>query len=601
MGSQTYFTSPSYIPKLPFPPPDSTPVHEVLFGNDNSYGRYPISSSKPPFTCGISEKSYSVTEVASRIEALARALAARLSWCVNEGDELSKVVSIFSLNSIDTCTVAWATHRVNGVANNLSASFTAFELAHQLRSVNAKALFTCIPLIDIALQSAAEVGIPRDRVFLLDVPVGTSEGAAVAPELTTVDDLIREGNTLLPIEKLQWTKGQGSRQTAFLSCSSGTSGLPKIVKISHCNVLAMLLQAYTFESVYKSVEPDMSLGVLPISHNYGLIVVSHFSIYRGDGVVLLPDFDLNTTLRVIEEYRIQRLWMVPAMIGAMLKATALVKNYDISCIKTVVVGASNLTKEVATQFVDLVQGCTLIQGYGLTETTVAVTFENPLDIMFGSCGHLFSGCDARLIDPDGKDVMDYDHPGELLIRGPTNMMGYHNNKIATEEMLIGEGWLKTGDLAMFKKSPNGHDHLFLLDRVKELIKVRGLQVSPTELESFLLSNPKIADVAIVPVPDEAAGELPMAFIVKSAAAESQDENALKDEFRSLISETFSKHKHLAGGIEFVKHLPKSPTGKTKRKIVKEWAATAAAAAAAAVEAARRLEKPIVTVEVFDFD
>lgn len=181
------------------------------------------------------------------------------------------------------------------------------------------------------------------------------------------------------------------------------------------------------------------------------------------------------------------------MIGAMLKATALVKDYDISCVKAVVVGASNLTKEVATQFVDLVQGCTLVQGYGLTETTAAVTFENPLDIVFGSCGHLFSGCEARLIDTDGKDVMDYGHPGELLVRGPTNMMGYHNNKIATEEMLIEEGWLRTGDLAMFKKSSKGYDHLFLLDRIKELIKVR---VSNTCSVLILISNPSLGHASI---------------------------------------------------------------------------------------------------------
>jgi long-subunit acyl-CoA synthetase (AMP-forming) len=172
------------------------------------------------------------------------------------------------------------------------------------------------------------------------------------------------------------------------------------------------------------------------------------------------------------------------MVGAMLKAPTLVEKYDISHVNTVVVGASNLSKEVATQFTNLIPGCKLTQGYGLTETTVAVTFENPLDIMFGSCGHLFPGCEGRLIDDNGQDIEEYDHPGELLVRSPTIMLGYLDNEVETRAMLSEDGWLRTGDLVRFKKSPNGHDHLFLIDRIKELIKVR---VSITLVLILLLS------------------------------------------------------------------------------------------------------------------
>jgi long-subunit acyl-CoA synthetase (AMP-forming) len=168
------------------------------------------------------------------------------------------------------------------------------------------------------------------------------------------------------------------------------------------------------------------------------------------------------------------------MVGAMLKAGPVVEKYNISHVNTVVVGASNLSKEVANQFTNLIPGCKLVQGYGLTETTVAVTFENPGDIMFGSCGHLFPGCEGRLIDENGEDIVEHHRPGELLVRSPSIMLGYLDNEVATREMLSEDGWLRTGDLVEFRRSPAGHSHLFLVDRIKELIKVRvSISAVPT--------------------------------------------------------------------------------------------------------------------------
>lgn len=160
------------------------------------------------------------------------------------------------------------------------------------------------------------------------------------------------------------------------------------------------------------------------------------------------------------------------MIGAMIKAKEITKKYDISHVNTVLVGASNLSKEVASAIDSILSGCTTVQGYGLTETTVAVTLGNPLDDMFGSCGNLFPGCDARLIDDAGNDIEEHDRPGELLIRSPTVMLGYLDNDTETKAMFTDDGWLHTGDLVEFRKSSKGHDNLFIIDRIKELIKVR---------------------------------------------------------------------------------------------------------------------------------
>jgi long-subunit acyl-CoA synthetase (AMP-forming) len=160
------------------------------------------------------------------------------------------------------------------------------------------------------------------------------------------------------------------------------------------------------------------------------------------------------------------------MIMAMLGSLSLVQQYDLSHVNTTIVGASVLPSHVAAQFSEMLSGCHLLQGYGLTETTVAVTLGNPGDSMFGSCGHLLPGCKARLIDDHGKDVDAFEVPGRLLIQAPTVMIGYLNNEKADREVFLEGGWLDTGDLVMFRLSPAGHGHLFLVDRIKELIKVR---------------------------------------------------------------------------------------------------------------------------------
>jgi long-subunit acyl-CoA synthetase (AMP-forming) len=156
----------------------------------------------------------------------------------------------------------------------------------------------------------------------------------------------------------------------------------------------------------------------------------------------------------------------------MTRAPDLVAKYDLSSVNAAVVGSSNLSKDAAAAFDKLVGGAHLIQGYGLTETTVAVTFANPLDEMFGTCGHLFPSCQARLIDEHGGEITEHGKAGELLIRSPTVFLGYLNNEVATNETFTEDGWLRTGDLVEFRKSEKGHDHLFVIDRLKEMIKVR---------------------------------------------------------------------------------------------------------------------------------
>ncbi|KAL7934549.1 hypothetical protein V8C35DRAFT_326937 [Trichoderma chlorosporum] len=565
------FTTPSYIPKLPFDPPDSISIHEFLFTNGEKYGRHPIADSRPPFTCGITGKSYSAEEVKDRIEWLSAALASELGFEVDGGSEFDKVIGLFSVNTVDTMTISWAAHRFSGVSSPISPSYSAVELARQLKTVKCKALFTCATLLPTALEAASAAEIPRTHVYLVEIPEKALKGAIVPTDIKSVDQLIAEGKKLAALPELKWTNGQGARQTAFLCSSSGTSGVPKNVMISHKNIIANVLQMSTYESNSKSGKPESLLAVLPMSHSYALIVTGHCGVYRGYESVVLPGFDLIDVLEAVQKHSIETLWMVPPMIVALIKSSAIATKYSLEHVKTTVVGASNLTKEVNEQFARLFPNCQLIQGYGLTETSVVVSMQNKADVMFGSCGHIFPGYEGRLISRDGEEVTELDTPGELLLRSPTVMLGYLDNEKATQETFIDDGWLRTGDLMEFRKSDDGHEHLFIVDRVKELIKVRGLQISPTEIEALLFRHPSIADACVVPIPDDSAGELPLAFIVRSPAGKTEDERILRQKIHTFVNSELSEYKRLAGGIEFLEALPKSASGKTKRGEMKERA------------------------------
>ncbi|KAL0936928.1 phenylacetyl-ligase-like protein [Colletotrichum truncatum] len=565
------FTHPDFVPPLAYDPPDTLTVHEFLFGDGDKYGRHPKTKSRPPFTCGVTGKAYSAVEVAERVELLARALGSDLGWQVNEGHEMDKVIGIYSLNTIDTLTVSWATHRLSGVSCPISSAYSEMELTNLLKNVNCKALFTCKPLLEQALDAAAAVGIPSRHVYLLDLPPQFEGNATVLPRTKSVDRLIKEARSMKPLPRLQWSKGQGARQTAFICASSGTSGLPKCVRMSHKNVIANIIQVATYESVTNHRETELSLGVLPLSHGYALNTVSLVSVYRGDGVVILQSFDLFQTLEAIEKYSLRRLWLIPSMITAITKAISLVNKYDLSSVNTVVTAASPLDQETSSRFSQLFPSCKVIQAYGLTEASVIITMTDLDDIMHGSSGSLLPEIQARLVDTTGQDIDEFNRAGELWVRSPGVMLGYLNNEMATREMITEDGWLRTGDLVEIRQSPRGNEHIFIVDRIKELIKVRGMQVAPAELESFLLLHPAVIDAAVVPVPSDSAGELPLAYVVKSPLAKHRDESLLREELYNHVKVSLSQYKHLDGGIEFTDVIPKTISGKTKRAILKERA------------------------------
>ncbi|KAF2085447.1 acetyl-CoA synthetase-like protein [Saccharata proteae CBS 121410] len=562
------FHPPPWVPKLPFSPPDSISIYNFIF--DENFGRHPLGYSFPPFTCGLSGKEYSALDVKDRVEALARGLAKELGWSPNQGTEWDKVIGVFSVNTIDTLTLAWATHRLGGLQTPANAAYSAPEIEFQLKDSGAKCLFTCVTLLDTALEAAQKAGIPKNRIYFLDLPKEATGGKSVPSEFKTVDQLIQEGSNLPRLDPLRWKAGDGAKKTAFLCYSSGTSGLPKGVMISHKNVIANTMQITAFDkpSRDRKIPPgtqsdytDTLLGLLPMSHIYGLVVVCLVSAYRGDRVVVLPKFEMKPYLNSIQQFKINTLYLVPPIIIMMAKSKSLLDQYDLSSVDAIFTGAAPLGQETAEDLAKQYPKIIMRQGYGLTETSTVVCSTSTDDVWFGSSGSLVPGVEAKLVSLEGNEITGYDQPGELVVKSPSVTLGYLNRPDATKETFQ-DGWMRTGDEAVVKKSPQGYEHIFIVDRIKELIKVKGLQVAPAELEAHLLTHPAVNDCAVIPVPDERAGEVPKAFVVKSSSVglEESDRMVARD-IKKHVEKHKSRHKWLAGGVEFVDVIPKSPSGK----------------------------------------
>jgi acyl-CoA synthetase (AMP-forming)/AMP-acid ligase II len=497
-------------------------LHEFLFGD------FGDRVDAPAFVDGGSGRSISFGELASMVDTIAAALAER---GIGAGD----VVGVFAPNSPEWAAVFHGILRANATVTSANSMYTPGELAHQLSDSGAKLLFTISSFLDRAKAALAEAGLPADAVVTLDEADG----------VTSLSDLLT--TTAAPPERTAT-----AADTAVLPYSSGTTGRAKGVILTHRNLVANLAQ---FAAMGHVSSETKILAVLPFFHIYGMTVMMNAGLHKRATVVTMPRFDLAEFLRVISVYRVGRIYIAPPVAVALAKHP-MVDDYDLSCIDVIFSGAAPLDAELGHAMGKRL-GCTVLQGYGMTELSPVshcMPDDRP-DLDLNSSGFALPNVVCKLVDPATDEEVGPGGRGELWVKGPNVMSGYLNNPEATAVTLDDEGYLHTGDVAEVTE-----DGVFsIVDRVKELIKYKGYQVPPAELEALLLTHDKIADVAVIGVRDEEGEEVPKAFVVKQGSAE-----LTEDEVMAFVAERIAPHKKVRV-VEFIDEIPKSASGKILRK------------------------------------
>ena len=340
-----------------------------------------------------------------------------------------------------------------------------------------------------------------------------------------------------------------------LPYSSGTTGLPKGVMLTHRNLVANILQV---DSARHLIDGDDTLVCfLPFFHIYGLVVVMLLGLWSGATLVVMPRFELERYLDLVERHRATMLHVVPPIVVALAKGSG-AGSRDLSRVRKLFSGAAPLGADVIAQCSARL-GCVVQQGYGMTEASPAThtTSDDAQTMRAGSVGMLVANTECRVVDPATGEDVEPGQPGELWIRGPQIMLGYFNRPDETRATVDADGWLHTGDIGY--ADPDGH--FFIVDRLKELIKYKGFQIAPAELESVLLSHPAVADAAVVPQKDEEACEIPYAFVVLKAPATA-------DELMAFVAARVAPFKKIRR-LAFIDAIPKSPSGKILRRVLRD--------------------------------
>lgn len=471
----------------------------------------------------------------AQIDAFAGAL-----WYREVGTDT--VIALLCPNVPAFATVFHGALRAGATVTTLNSLYTAHEIEKQLRDAAATWLITVSPLIAAAKEAAEAVGIPDDRVIVLD-------GAEGHPDLQS---LLTEQRPA-PVVSFD-----PATHIAVLPYSSGTTGIPKGVMLTHRNLVANVQQARVIIDLSAD---DRVLAVLPFFHIYGLTVLLNLALHERASLVTMPRFDLVEFLTTIQRFSCTFLFIAPPIAVALAKHP-IVDQFDISSVRTVFSGAAPLDGDTAEAAGRRIHA-RVLQGYGMSELSpVSHAVPNGRhDMPLSSIGCLLPNQQCKLVDIEtGAEITDVGEngettPGELWIKGPNVMVGYLGKPDATADTLDADGFLHTGDVAVY----NEGGWFSIVDRVKELIKYKGYQIAPAELEALLLGHPKIVDAAVIGVLDDDRQEIPKAFVVPAPGGE-----VTAEEVMSFVAEHVAPYKKVRR-VEFVEAIPKSSSGKILRK------------------------------------
>ncbi|KAK0394527.1 hypothetical protein QR680_000792 [Steinernema hermaphroditum] len=450
-----------------------------------------------------------------------------------------------------------------GGMSGASYLFTDYELERQFKDSQSKIVFCGDDSLERVLKAAKSC--PKIQTVVVLSKKGTKKEYPFG--------VVNFNDVLLTQPNLHRHKIDHDleRDILILPYSSGTTGSPKGVMLSHKNFGTMvnILMAHVDREITPHIAKDFdwhsehSILFLPFYHIYGFGVVNNV-ILRGSTGVIMSHFDPEVFFRSIENFKIRLLMVVPPILVLMAKHP-LVKKYDLSSVSFLLSGAApagkDLCEEVMRRHPNIKH---IVQGYGMTEVSMATHFPVITnDPKYGSAGKLASNLQMKIVDPETRKEVPNGERGEICISGPTIMMGYLNRPQATAETIDDDGWLRTGDIGYVD-----HDgYLFIVDRLKELIKVKGLQVPPAELEDLLLTHPLIQDAAVIGIPDEKDGEHPLAFIVRA------NESLTEEEVKEFVKSRVAHYKQLKGGVHFIPQIPKSAAGKILRRFLRDEAET----------------------------
>ena len=477
---------------------------------------------RPAMIDGATGTSYTFSELADAIARMAGGLQAR-------GFGPGSTMAIMAPNIPEYAVVFHAVATCGGTITTVNPTYGADEVRFQLNDAKATLLIT-VPMFAETAAAAIE-GSSAEEIVVIGEP---SYDALFGEPGSQVEIDVHENVLVLPY-------------------SSGTTGLPKGVMLTHHNLVANLVQS---DSMLTYEDGEVALAVLPFFHIYGMQVLMNGLLANGVTVVTMPRFDMEQGLELIQKHKVTQFFAVPPIVLGLAKHPA-VDSFDISSLKRIFCGAAPLGAELAEEASQRI-GASVVQGYGMTELSPISHATVGDDAKPGSNGVTAPNTLCRIVDPEGNDL-GVDEEGEMWIKGPQVMKGYLNNDEATAATIDRDDWLHTGDVARI----DADGHMYIVDRVKELIKFKGFQVPPAELEALIVQHPAVADVAVIGVPDVEAGELPKAFVVLKPGAE-----ATAEDIQSFVAEHVASYKHIRL-LEFTDEIPKSASGKILRRFLRD--------------------------------
>jgi len=505
------FTSPLADVEIP-----DVPLTEFVMRNATAH------PDRPAMIDGATGRTLTFAQLSDAIARLAGGLQAR-------GFGPGSTLGLMAPNIPEYAVVFHAVAMCGGTVTTINPTYGADEVRFQLVDANATMIITVPTFCDTATEAMADS--PANEI----VVIGEDSFEALygePGEQVAVD--VHENVVVLPY-------------------SSGTTGLPKGVMLTHHNLVANLVQS---DSMLKYDDGEVALAVLPFFHIYGMQVLMNGLLANGVTVVTMARFDMEEGLALIQKHGVTQFFAVPPIVLGLAKHPA-VDAVDISSLKRIFCGAAPLGADLAEEASQRV-GASVVQGYGMTELSPISHATVGDDSKPGSNGVTTPNTECRIVDPEGNDL-GVDGEGELWIRGPQVMKGYLNNDEATAATIDSDGWLHTGDVGRI----DADGHMYIVDRVKELIKFKGFQVPPAELEALIVTHPAVADVAVIGVPDVEAGELPKAFVVLKPDAE-----ASAEDIQAFVAEHVASYKKIRL-VEFTDEIPKSASGKILRRFLRD--------------------------------